>query len=141
MLSVPENLWSAILYQISDCVIDLYQFDLAMEERINNMERYFNDGRDVVNDLVQNDSELKVKTDALYEYLWNVRGFTYEIIDLHGIPYTDRLSAEEQVEFENTFWKKATPKFKKAHKAYRDLLAIMDDRVYKIRKSLADFRR
>lgn len=69
MLSVPENLWSAILYQISDCVIDLYQFDLAMEERINNMERYFNDGRDVVNDLVQNDSELKVKTDALYEYL------------------------------------------------------------------------
>ena len=40
-----------------------------MEERINNMERYFNDGRDVVNDLVQNDSELKVKTDALYEYL------------------------------------------------------------------------
>lgn len=77
MLSVPENLWSAILYQISDYVIDLYQFDLAMEERINNMERYFNDGRDVVNDLVQNDSELKVKTDALYEYLWNVRGFTY----------------------------------------------------------------
>lgn len=74
MLSVPENLWSAILYQISDYVIDLYQFDLAMEERINNMERYFNDGRDVVNDLVQNDSELKVKTDALYEYLWNVRG-------------------------------------------------------------------
>ena len=70
LLSVPENLWSAILYQISDCVIDLYQFDLAMEERINNMERYFNDGRDVVNDLVQNDSELKVKTDALYEYLW-----------------------------------------------------------------------
>ncbi|MBO5629597.1 MAG: hypothetical protein J5965_11045, partial [Aeriscardovia sp.] len=103
LLSVPENLWSAILYQISDCVIDLYQFDLAMEERINNMERYFNDGRDVVNELVQNDSELKVKTDALYEYLWNVRGFTYEIIDLHGIPYTDRLSAEEQVEFENTF--------------------------------------
>lgn len=107
-----------------------------MEERINNMERYFNDGRDVVDDLVQNDPELKVKTDALYEYLRNVRGFTYEIIDLHGIPYTDRLSAEEQVEFENTFWKKAAPKFKKAHEAYRDLLAIMDDRVYKIRKSL-----
>ena len=57
----------------------------------------------VVDDLVQNDPELKVKTDALYEYLRNVRGFTYEIIDLHGIPYTDRLSTEEQVEFENTF--------------------------------------
>ena len=136
LLSVPGNLWSVISFRISECIIDLCRFDLTMEERIDYMERNFNDDQKVVDDLVQNDSELKIKTDALYEYLRNVRGFTYEIIDLHGIPYTDRLSAEEQVEFENTFWKKATPKFKKAHKAYRDLLAIMDDRVYKIRKGL-----
>jgi hypothetical protein len=106
LLSVPGNLWSVISFRISDCVIDLCRFDLTKEERIDYMERNFNDGQKVVDDLVQNDSELKVKTDALYEYLRNVRGFTYEIIDLHGIPYTDRLSAEEQVEFEKLFGKR-----------------------------------
>ena len=82
LLSVPRNLWSVISFRISDCIIDLCRFDLTMEERIDYMERNFNDGQKVVDELVQNDSELKVKTDALYEYLRNVRGFTYEIIDL-----------------------------------------------------------
>ena len=133
---VPQLLWSLREYVISQCIIDLYRFNFSMDERIDFLNRKYSHEWFIVNELVQEEPECKGKVHSLYGYLEELASFTYEIEDEHGILYKDRLSAEEQVEFENTFWKKATPKFKKAHKAYRDLLAIMDDRVYKIRKSL-----
>lgn len=136
LLGIPRFLDRLLDYTISCCIIDLYRFDFSLDEYIDNLlkrkcEEF------VVGELTQDDLEFGDKIDTLFKYLGEVKSCAYGIIDDEfGFPYTDRLSAEEQVEFENTFWKKATPKFKKAHKAYRDLLAIMDDRVYKIRKSL-----
>ena len=133
---IPHLLWSIRVYVISQCIIDLYRFNFSMDEQIDFLKRKYNHEWFIVNELVQEEPECRDKVHSLYGYLEELASFSYGIEDEHGILYKDKLSAEEQIEFENTFWKKASPKFKKAHKAYRDLLTIMDDRVYKIRKNL-----
>ena len=136
MIEIPQKLWSVCYYEISDCIIDLYRFDLSMESRINKMLNRACDNRNVVNTLLQDDFELKAKVDALYENLGNVSELTYEFTDVDDVPYTEKFPPEEQVKFENNFWKKASPKFKKAHKAYQVLLSMIDNKILKIRSSL-----
>ena len=140
MIHIPQKLWSIETYGIPNCVIDLYRFDLSMEEHIDKLERDFVysalQEENVAKALVKNDLELKNKVDALCTYLGNVSELASGFVDVDEIPYTERLSSEEQIKFENDFWKKATPKFKKAHKAYRDFLSLIDDKILKIRSSL-----
>lgn len=140
MIAIPEKLWSICDYGISNCIIDLYRFNLSMNERIDKLEHdlYWSSlhNRNIADTLLQDNPEFKAKVNALYECLGNVSGLTSGFTDVDDIPYTDRLSLEEQVEFENAFWKKATPKFKKAYKAYQDFLSMIDDKVLKIRSSL-----
>ena len=133
--SIYQDVWHVIDYRVSECVIDICRFDESKKERIDHLEHESLYGWEYASSLVLDDSEFEDKIKNFYSNLGCIIGVIHGLECAAGSSYTEISSIEMRTEFENVFWKKASPKFKKAQKLFRELLSLMDDKISKIRSS------